>query len=176
MLTCQPSISWGVEHTRWLTEQEQAAWRSYIAMHTQLQRRLSRQLQQTTGLSESDYAVLVHLSEAEHGRMRAGDLGRSIGWEKSRLSHHLTRMAQRGLVVREVCATDRRGAFIGITKEGRAAIERASPQHVEQVRRWFVDLLTPAQLKSLRKISDTVLGALASDQAEVDADAACDER
>lgn len=160
--------------TRWLTPEEQAAWRAFLAMHTQLRRRLSRRLQQATGLSEADYEVLVNLSEAPDGRMRAYELGRDTGWEKSRLSHHLTRMAQRGLVARETCASDRRGAFVAITPEGRGAIEAAAPSHVEHVRRWFVDVLTPAQLKALGKISTTVLGALAADQADVEADAACD--
>ena len=104
-----------------------------------LQQRLSRH----TGLSLSDYAVLVHLSESGTDRMRAYELGAALRWEKSRLSHHLRRMESRGLIERRTCTRDGRGLDVVLTPEGRKAIEEAAPFHVEDVRSLLIDQLTP---------------------------------
>jgi DNA-binding MarR family transcriptional regulator len=152
-----------MEETRWLDEREARAWRRFITMQAQLRARMARQLQRDSGLSEADYEVLVQLSEAPCARQRVFELGQATQWEKSRLSHHLTRMAQRGLVARESCPTDSRGAFVVLTDAGRRAIERAAPQHVEHVRQWFIDALTPEQLDALADMADAVLERLAED-------------
>ena len=101
-----------VSEPRWLDDAEQQAWRRFVTMQSRLQARLSQQLQRETGLSETDYEVLVNLSEAPDGALRAFELGEATQWEKSRLSHHLTRMVERGLVVRQACPTDNRGTFV----------------------------------------------------------------
>ena len=152
-----------MDDTRWLDEGEARAWRGYERMHVQLSARLARSLQRDAGMSTADYAVLVHLSEAPDGRLRAFQLGAALQWEKSRLSHQLRRMEQRGLVTRAECPTDARGAFVVLTEDGQAAIEAAAPQHVEDVRRHFVDVLSPSQLESLAEISEAVLARLAED-------------
>ena len=90
-----------MDEPRWLDEREQRAWRRFITMQAQLRARLARQMQRESGLSEADYEVLVQLSEAPCGRQRVFELGQATQWEKSRLSHHLTRMVQRGLVARD---------------------------------------------------------------------------
>jgi DNA-binding MarR family transcriptional regulator len=160
MSTCRAGYHGAVDEPRWLDEHEARAWRGFISMQSQLLRRLSRELQRDSSLSEADFEVLVQLSEAPDGRQRLFELGRATQWEKSRLSHHLSRMAQRGLVVRETCPTDSRGAFVRLTEEGRAAIEEAAPKHVEHVRRWFIDVLGPVQLDTLAAISEKVLAGL----------------
>jgi DNA-binding MarR family transcriptional regulator len=126
-------------------------------MQGRLRYQIGSRLQRETGLSEADYEVLVNLSEAPGGRLRPRDLGGATRWEKSRISHHVGRMEERGLVRRKVCPTDRRGAFVAITPAGRRAIERAAPRHVEHVREVFVDALTPAQLDALAEIAEAVL-------------------
>ena len=100
------------------------------------------------------------LSDVPDGRRRAFELGRQLQWEKSRLSHHLTRMERRGLVVREGCPTDRRGAFIALSPAGRTALAAAAPGHVETVRQSVFDVLTPAQVSSLGQICAELLAAL----------------
>jgi len=132
-------------------------------MERRLSGRVARELQRGTGLSGADYEVLVNLSEAPERRLRAFQLGVATGWEKSRLSHHITRMEDRALVRRASCPTDSRGAYVVLTAEGRRAIEAAAPQHVEHVRRWFVDALTPDQLDALADISDAILARLGDD-------------
>jgi DNA-binding MarR family transcriptional regulator len=141
----------------WLSEREQRAWRGFVAMRTRLEGRLRRSLQEHAGLSDADYAVLVTLSEAPDGRVRPFELGTALEWEKSRLSHQLRRMQARGLVAREQCPTDRRGSVVVLTRAGRAAIEAAAPRHAADVRRWFVDALTPSQLDGLTEITSTVV-------------------
>src|SRR4051794_16258611 len=100
--------------TRWLDDREQTAWRAFLDMHARLQVQLGRELQAEAGLSLPDFAVLVQLSEHEC-TMRVLELARALGWEKSRLSHQLSRMQQRGLIQRAGCASDRRGAFVELT-------------------------------------------------------------
>ena len=138
----------------WLDEREQQAWRAFLRLHAQVSSRLQRQLQRDCGLSLGDYGVLVNLSEAPDGRMRAFQLADALQWEKSRLSHQLRRMQARGLVDREGCQSDRRGAFVVITEAGRRAIDAAAPGHVAEVRRAFLDALSPADLDALTQMAD----------------------
>jgi DNA-binding MarR family transcriptional regulator len=141
---------------RWLEPDEQAAWRGFLQSYAVLTAYLGRELSKDTGLSMQDYAVLVELSESADGRMRAFELGRRLVWEKSRLSHHVARMQQRGLVERVKCASDQRGSFVAITAQGRKAIERAAPRHAEAVREYFVDVLSPQELRTLRKVAEKI--------------------
>ena len=151
---------WPVEQPRWLDDREMRAWRQFVTMQAQLRARLARHLQRDSGLSEADYEVLVQLSEAPCGRQRVFELGRATQWEKSRLSHHLARMQRRGLVERQECPDDARGAFIAVTADGRQAIERAAPPHVETVRDLVFDALAPDDVDALARISDAVLTRL----------------
>ena len=134
-----------------------------MQMQREVGGRTARELQRESGLSGPDYEVLVNLSEAPNGRLRAFELGRATQWEKSRLSHHISRMVDRGLVRRESCPTDSRGAFVALTAAGRKAIDAAAPLHVEHVRRLFIDSLTPEQLDALAEISEAVLAKLRED-------------
>ncbi|MFD7510452.1 MarR family winged helix-turn-helix transcriptional regulator [Streptomyces sp. NPDC059853] len=142
---------------RWLTSEEKAAWDSFIRMQEKLIGRLSRRLQDDSGMSASDYIVLVKLTGNEGGRMRFMDLAKVVEWEKSRMSHQIRRMAKRGLVAKEECPDDGRGAFVVATPAGHRAIEEAAPMHVEHVRRLFTDALTREDLAALARISDRVL-------------------
>ncbi|MEU0407751.1 MarR family transcriptional regulator [Streptomyces griseorubiginosus] len=148
------------ETVRWLTPEEQRAWRGFVRLHERLGGRLGRLLQAESHVSPADFAVLVQLTDTPEGRRRYQDLARALEWEKSRMSHHIARMAGRGLVVREECAEDARGAFVVITDAGRAAIEAAAPRHVEAVRELFLDHVTPAELRVLAEISERVVGKL----------------
>ena len=147
-------------NNRWLNEREERAWRALQFMQMRLEGELARQLAADSGLSYPDYLVLVALTDRADGRLRPFELAGVLGWEKSRLSHHLSRMADRGLVKKMQCRSDRRGADIGVTKRGRRAIEAAAPGHVATVRRLFVDRLTPAQLDAVGDAAEVILGAL----------------
>src|SRR5579875_2398481 len=149
-----------VTATPWLTAREQRAWRAYLDMNNRLSARLNRELQDQSGLSIADFSVLVQLSEHLDARMRVLELARALRWEKSRLSHQLTRMQQRGLVERSNCSEDRRGAFIVLTERGRAVVDAAAPQHVESVRRYLFDELTDEQVGTLETIAQTVISRL----------------
>ncbi len=150
--------------SRWLTEDEQRAWRGLLQMTAQLNARMNRQLQDDYGISLVDYDVLVVLSEAPTGRRRVFELADALAWEQSRVSHQLARMQRRGLVAREECSTDGRGAFVVLTEAGRAAIERAAPAHAETVRQLVFDGLSRDQLSALTAVTSRVLDRLAATQ------------
>lgn len=145
----------------WLSADEQQAWRSFLSLHSQLSARLNRQLQIDSKLSIADYEVLVRLSEAPEGRMRPFEIAMKLQWEQSRLSHHMARMQRRGLVVKEECTADGRGAFLVLTPSGRAAIEGAAPGHAAMVRKLFFDGLTAEQVTALYEITSQVGAKLA---------------
>ena len=149
--------------TPWLDDREAAAWRGFLRMQMHLEASLARQLAADSGLSHQDYGVLVALSEHPDGRIRLFELAEALSWEKSRASHHVSRMATRGLVVKKPCDEDRRGAFVVLTEKGRATIEAAAPGHVRAVRELFIDRLTPGQLDELRTMADIVLAGLGVD-------------
>jgi DNA-binding MarR family transcriptional regulator len=151
------------ETPRRLTSTEGHAWRSFIRMQDRLNGRLARELQAHSNLSAADYGVLVNLTDIPDGRLRFLELAKAVEWEKSRMSHHIVRMAKRGLVVREECPDDGRGAFVSITPAGREAIAAAAPRHVEAVRRLAIDHLTPEEISVLGRISDRILEQLEKD-------------
>src|SRR3954453_2382560 len=156
---------------RWLTDDEQRAWRGLIQMTSRLDARLNRELQQSSGLSLADYDVLVLLTEAADGRLRVFEIADDLHWEQSRLSHHLARMQRRGLVSREECTTDRRGAFVVLTGAGRDAIEKAAPAHVATVRQLIFDGLSKEQVATLESFVSRVLSRLGAGEAAAPGDA-----
>src|SRR5437899_4933787 len=145
---------------RWLDERQQRVWQGYLHLNQDLIAVLEQQLARESGLSGADYRVLHPLSEAPGGLLRARDLGSEIGWDRSRLSHHLSRMENRGLVTREECAEDARGLMVRLTKAGRRAIEEAAPRHAEDVRRYFFDQLSNDEIETMAAVFDRVLDNL----------------
>ena len=145
-----------------ITAAQRTAWRQMMLMAFQLAGELGRQLSATTGLSYQDYLVLAVLKERDGGRIRAFELGRDLGWEKSRVSHHVARMAERGYVRRETCSSDKRGAFTVITAQGRAAIDAASPVHDMVVRQHFLANVRKDELGVISDAAERVLASLAA--------------
>ncbi|MFI6368014.1 MarR family winged helix-turn-helix transcriptional regulator [Nocardia sp. NPDC050630] len=141
---------------RWLNDDEQQTWQAFIRLRQRLDAALSAGLAQD-GLSTADYELLVPLSAAPGGCLRAKELAAEVCWEKSRLSKHLARMAARGLVDRRPAADDARGILVELTPEGRKVLEKAAPNHVELVRRIFVDPMTPTEARALRSLADKVV-------------------
>ena len=151
---------------RWLNEREERAWRALQFMQMRLEAALARQLADDSDLSYPDYLVLVALTDRPDGRLRLFELAGLLGWEKSRTSHHVARMVDRGLVKKERCDSDRRGAYVVVTARGRGQIAAAAPGHVASVRRLFVDRLAPEQLDAIGDAAETVLAALEGPVAE----------
>jgi DNA-binding MarR family transcriptional regulator len=145
---------------KWLDEREARAWQALQRMNLRLNGELGRQLAAESCLSAQDYQVLVVLTERPDGRIRVLELATVLGWEKSRLSHHIARMEERGLVKKSKCESDRRGSFVSATAKGRREIESAAPGHVAAVRRLFIDHLSPRQLDAIAEAAALVLHAL----------------
>lgn len=131
---------------RRLSEEELRIWREYIETADRLRSELARRLQQESALSTGDYAVMLALTEAQDRRMRSSELATAVGWERSRLSHHLGRMEKRGLIRREECAVDTRGAEIVLTADGFQAFRRAVGPHLAAVDELFISALTEDEL------------------------------
>ena len=135
------------------TRDELRTWREFLETTEALRTVLAARLSADTGLSVGDYAVLLALSEAEGGRLRSSQLAAAIGWERSRLSHHLGRMERRGLIRREHCVADNRGAEVVLADLGAETFRGATVPHLRAIRELFVDALTPAQLEAAGEIA-----------------------
>lgn len=140
---------------------EWQAWRSVFSMQRTLERALERTLQDGADISTPDYEILLALFEAPGRRMRARELGERLDWEKSRVSHQVTRMEKRGLVERTLCDTDGRGTWIGLTPDGSRAVLGAMREHAASMRRYFFDVVTPEELDVMsaasRRVLDTIV-------------------
>lgn len=149
----------------WLSADAQLLWRRWLQLNAELPVVLHRELQADAGLSLSDFEVLVNLTDTPDGRVRVTDLARQMNWERSRVSHDVTRMQRRGLVERSECRDDGRGAWVVLTKQGRSAIARAAPGHAATVRRLIFDNLTPDEVAVMNGVIDKVLSRLTTDKA-----------
>jgi DNA-binding MarR family transcriptional regulator len=137
---------------RWLTSDEERAWRAYRAMVLFLQDATARDLA-VEGLSDPDYEVLSTLSEMKDGATTLRQQAAKMNWSRSRLSRHATRMEARGLLRRAPDPADGRGCLLILTEEGRTALERVAPAHVKSVRRHFIDRLARDDLVALERIA-----------------------
>ena len=154
----------------WLSPSELRAWRAFVDARHQVGVHLDRGLQES-GLSGADYEVLALLSEHDGDRMPSQELRNALGWEKSRLSHQLRRMEKDGLISREPNPADARSSVVCLLPVGRATVEKAAPGHVADVRRNFIDLLTPAELDMLATLNERILAHLAENDDSAAGDA-----
>lgn len=141
---------------RWLNDDEDQAWRAFRRLLTALPARIARDLATDSGLSAADYEVLSTLSERPGRRWPLKDLAAKMEWSRSRLSHHTTRMEQRGFVEREPDPADARGCVLHLTDTGFAVLAEAAPAHVASVRARFIDHLSAAELAMLREVSTRI--------------------
>lgn len=143
-----------------VSTQEWGVWRTFHMMRRQLDRALETQLQRDAGISAPDYEVLLALFEADDNQLRSRQLGELIGWEKSRISHQVSRMESRGLVERRECSDDLRGVWVGLTTDGRRAVLGAMRKHATKIRQLFLDVLTEEEKTALLSASERVLEAI----------------
>ena len=148
---------------RSITADELRIWRGYIETAEVLRTRMERRLQDDSSLSTGDYGALLALSEAEDHTLRSSELAAAMGWERSRLSHHLGRMEKRGLIVRVPSAADTRGSEIRLTDDGAAAFRNSSVPHLRAIRDLFIDALTPEQLRDVDSMTTSLRAHLELD-------------
>ena len=148
--------------TRWLTASEQRAWRAYLEATTLLFDALDRQLQRDSTMPHAYYEILARLSEAPGRSMRMSELADATRSSRSRLSHAVARLEERGWLQRVECPTDKRGQIAVLTDVGFAALEEAAPGHVAAVRRHLIDRLTRQQVAQLERIGSVVVAGLES--------------
>jgi DNA-binding MarR family transcriptional regulator len=146
---------------RWLDADEQKAWRAWLYSSQLLTERLNADLQHDAGIPHAYYEILVQLSETPGRALRMSDLADRCLSSRSRLSHAVSRLEERGWIRRQVCEEDGRGQLAVLTDEGFAALEAAAPVHVESVRQHLFDQLSDEQVAALRDIGETLLRHLA---------------
>jgi DNA-binding MarR family transcriptional regulator len=144
-----------------LDERQRLMWKAYRDLYQELSTVLEDQLLRDSGLSGSEYAVLVELSHSPDGVLRARELGLELGWDRSRLSHLVGRMEKRRLVVREECEEDARGSMVRLTDAGRATVDGVAPEHSEAIRRYFFNALSKDELETFASVVDRLRDNLA---------------
>jgi DNA-binding MarR family transcriptional regulator len=156
-----------MSETRWLDDREQWAWRGTIAGAILFVDQLDRDLRAAHDLTLADYEILVHLSEADDDRLRMSELADAALVSRSRLTHRVNRLGERGLVAREACPTDKRGTYAVLTAQGRELLEQAAPTHVESARTHLIDHVSPEELATLGEVLGRVAEKLAPGPATV---------
>ncbi|MFF4752532.1 MarR family winged helix-turn-helix transcriptional regulator [Streptomyces sp. NPDC002514] len=153
---------------RWLTDEEQRVWRSYLHATTLLEDHLDRQLQRDAGMPHIYYGLLVQLAEAPGHRLRMTELAMKVKITRSRLSHAVARLEKNGWVRREDCPSDKRGQFAVLTEKGHEVLRHTAPGHVAAVRQALFQRLTPEQQKALGEIMEIVAEGLQPNDAGAD--------
>ena len=145
-----------------ITPDEWAAWRGFRRMAEITSGRIVQDITRSTGLSRADFIVLMELSQSKDHCRRQRELLDYLEWDKTRLSHQLTRMAGRGLIERDTDAD--KVVVIRMTAEGRAQLRAARPVHVAGVRQYFLDHLSADDLAALQQITDKLHAALQAEK------------
>ncbi|WP_062311731.1 MarR family winged helix-turn-helix transcriptional regulator [Demequina rhizosphaerae] len=153
-----------------LEPRDWALWRALALMGRRLVAGLEQRLQAAVGISVPDLDILMALDAAPEGRLRAGSLGEMLGWEKSRISHHVSRMEARGLVARVTCVEDHRGTWVEMDDAGREALAAALPVFAAHLRNGLVDVVPEDEAEVVGRVALRVLDAspATSCQAEID--------
>jgi DNA-binding MarR family transcriptional regulator len=146
------STTWPAEDVRWLNPDEERAWRAFLRLMVAVRTGTARDLA-AIDLSEADYEVLSTLSEQPGHTSTLGQQADKMGWSRSRLSRHASRMEARGLLRRAPDPDDGRGCFLVLTANGLETLANAAPAHVESVRRHLIDRLTPDDLSAIERIA-----------------------
>ena len=152
-----------MDDTRWLDEEQQRTWRSFLVATRLFFDRIERQLQQDAGLPHAYYEILVRLSEAPGQALRMSQLASTSLSSRSRLSHAVARLEEAGWVRRRPCESDKRGQLAELTEAGFERLREVAPGHVEEVRALLFDVLTCEQQRALREISEAIAAGLADE-------------
>jgi DNA-binding MarR family transcriptional regulator len=148
----------------WLDEREARAWRAFVLASQLLMDQLDRELREEVGIPHAYYAIMAVLSEQPEPALRMNEIAERLRFSKSRLTHAIGRLEERGWVERATCPTDRRGAYAVLTEAGQQALAAAAPTHVTGVRRHLFDRLTPEQVEQLRALGEAIAAPLIADQ------------
>ena len=151
MSTPSDTLSKGMT-AKTLSPRELRIWHAFRLMHEDVLARVGRDITQATGLSGSEFGVLSRLVGVGKGEMRQQSLAGLMGWDKSRLSHQLTRMQKRALIERR--SADGNVVLVALTELGREKPDAARPIHAESVRRNLLSRLTPEQIETIVRVSN----------------------
>ncbi|QEO08982.1 MarR family winged helix-turn-helix transcriptional regulator [Protaetiibacter larvae] len=146
-----------------VSPEDWAVWSDYYRAGRELTRAFDKRLLDDAGISHPEYLVMLTLWQAPEHHLRTGELADDLAWEKSRVSHQVTRMVARGLLDRRECATDARGVWVGLTAEGRRTLLRATRDHTTAIREWFFDVLSDEEKHIIQQASQRMRAKLLTD-------------
>ncbi len=144
----------------WLSDEEQASWRNYLAAMRQLDCAMDQRLQSRSDLTITDYVILVSLSEAEGRRLRMSELADIVVVSRSRLTYRIDSLVQRGYIDREQCDDDRRGLFAQMTNIGFKVLSEAAPAHVDDVRELVFDNIKPEEFEAFASVFERMAASI----------------
>ena len=148
-----------MDEPRWLTDEQQQAWRRFVVVLLKVPAALEAQLQRDAGLTHMGYLVLLTLSEREDRRLAMSKLAKRASASLSRLSHVVARLETQGWVRRERDPEDGRVQIAVLTDAGWDKVVESAPGHAEAVQQLIFDRLTPTQVKQLARACDSLLEA-----------------
>ena len=143
-----------------ISDSDRQVWRSFLMMRRQLDRALEQRLQGDAGVSGADFEILTTLQASQDKQLRARELTELLGWEKSRVSHQVTRMEARGLVERKDCPTDLRGTWVTLTAAGAEAVLTATLGHDDELQRRFFGVLDVDEKSTIGAASERIIDAV----------------
>jgi DNA-binding MarR family transcriptional regulator len=149
-----PATTAAAPDSPWLSDSQEIAWRRLLFTYLRLHTRLSQAMAADSELTYPDYLILVAITDLESNKARLFELTNALGWEKSRLSHQIQRMIDRGLLRRSPCKEDHRGTYVAPTAKGMAALKAAAPAHAALVKQLFMDRLRPEQISALASLPE----------------------
>jgi DNA-binding MarR family transcriptional regulator len=135
-----------------LTARELQLWHAWLKISENVIAQVARDVAEASGLSAAEYAVLERLAALGNGRLRQRELAAALNWDKSRISHQLTRMHERDLLTRT--KTTQEGSQVAITRRGRDALAQARPIHARAVRRHLIERLAPEHAETILTLAD----------------------
>ncbi len=138
--------------TKPLTPRELRLWHAWERFSETVFSQVGHDVAEATGLSAADYGVLSRLIDLGNGQLRQRELAIAMGWDKSRISHQLTRMQARNLLTRS--KTPEGGSRVVISPAGRKAVDRARPVHAVAVRRHLTERLTSEQAAAILALAE----------------------
>jgi len=139
-----------------LDAEESAAWLSLVSLLELLPSALDSQLQRDAGLTHYEFVGVSYLRFSPDQTQRMSALAVGTNATLPRLSHVVSRLENRGLVERSPSPEDRRATNARLTDAGRRELVRATPGHIDFVRRTVIESLDRDQLEQLAAIATAI--------------------
>lgn len=135
------------------------AWRAFLYAHAAVMRELEAQLVAERGMTLAEYDALVQMAGAPGARLRMSDLAARVLLSRSGVTRLVDRLERQGLVRRETCGSDARGAFAALTPAGVQRLREAMPVHLRGIDQVFSDVIDDEDALAVEGVMAAVAAA-----------------